>query len=329
MAENLLNTGPILAEGDGSSTQGGDATMEVLQAVRDGQNQMIAAMTALTEAITAALPRAPVIPPAVPPVAPQQPAAGVVPDPAAAAAANPANPVQNPQNPQIGGPAPVTGTGSVHQQPLQAENNGQHGIDADETKIRSIAEMPAPHSQRSLKRFLGKVSYLRRFIPALAEITAPFSATEISTKWVEAVSLRRATGAAVANFIKENIICRFGIPKVILSDNGTPFINKNVKKLLKSYSVSHLTSTPYYPQGNGQAEATNKTLIRIISKLLDEKGGTWADHLAVALWAYRTSHRKATRASPFSLVYEAETVLPAELSGPSARQALAAEAYYA
>ncbi|KAF7146073.1 hypothetical protein RHSIM_Rhsim04G0191100 [Rhododendron simsii] len=206
MAENLLNTGPILAEGDGSSTQGGDATMEVLQAVRDGQNQMIAAMTALTEAITAALPRAP-----------------------------------------------------------------------------------------------------------------------ISTKWVEAVSLRRATGAAVANFIKENIICRFGIPKVILSDNGTPFINKNVKKLLKSYSVSHLTSTPYYPQGNGQAEATNKTLIRIISKLLDEKGGTWADHLALALWAYRTSHRKATRASPFSLVYGAETVLPAELSVPSARLALAAE----
>lgn len=51
-------------------------------------------------------------------------------------------------------------------------------------------------------------------------------ATEISTKWVEAVSLGKATGVAVTNFIKENIICRFGIPKVILSDNGTPFITE-------------------------------------------------------------------------------------------------------
>lgn len=51
----------------------------------------------------------------------------------------------------------------------------KHRIDADETKIKSIVEMPAPHSQRTLKRFLEKVSHLQRFIPALAEITAPFS----------------------------------------------------------------------------------------------------------------------------------------------------------
>ncbi|KAG5565736.1 hypothetical protein RHGRI_001602 [Rhododendron griersonianum] len=110
MAENLLNTGPILAEGDGSSTQGGDATMEVLQAVRDGQNQMIAAMAALTEAITLVLPAVPVVPLAVPPIIAQPPPATATAN--AAAAANPANPlpnhVQNPPNPQTGGPAPLT-----------------------------------------------------------------------------------------------------------------------------------------------------------------------------------------------------------------------------
>jgi hypothetical protein len=51
----------------------------------------------------------------------------------------------------------------------------RHGIEADDVKIKSIAEMPPPHSQRTLKKFLGRVSYLRRFIPALAEISAPFS----------------------------------------------------------------------------------------------------------------------------------------------------------
>ncbi|KAG5523821.1 hypothetical protein RHGRI_030722 [Rhododendron griersonianum] len=151
------------------------------------------------------------------------------------------------------------------------------------------------------------------------------AATKIYTKWVEAVPLKKATGDAVATFIKENIICRFGIPKVILSDNGTPFINHHVGSLLDEYAVDQRTSSAYYQQGNGQAEATNKTMIRILSKLLDERRGTWADHLPIALWAYRTSKRKSTCASPFSLVYGAETVLPAELSVPSARMVLAME----
>ncbi|KAG5548824.1 hypothetical protein RHGRI_014244 [Rhododendron griersonianum] len=108
------------------------------------------------------------------------------------------------------------------------------------------------------------------------------AATEVCTKWVEAVPLKKATGDAVAAFIKENIICRFGIPQTILSDNGTPFINHHVGSLLDEYMVDHRTSSAYYPQGNEQAEATNKTLIRILSKLLDECGGTWADHLPIA-----------------------------------------------
>jgi ribonuclease HI len=53
-------------------------------------------------------------------------------------------------------------------------------------------------------------------------------ATEYFTKWVEAIPLKKATGAAVVNFIREHIMCRFGIPHRIISDNGTPFINKDV-----------------------------------------------------------------------------------------------------
>lgn len=101
------------------------------------------------------------------------------------------------------------------------------------------------------------------------------TATELYTKWVEAIPLRKATGAAVSNFIRENIICRFGIPKVILSDNGTPFVNRNVGQLLASYDVNHHRSTPYYPQGNGQAEATNKTLIKILSRTLEDFQNDW------------------------------------------------------
>ena len=56
-------------------------------------------------------------------------------------------------------------------------------------------------------------------------------ATELFTKWVEAMVMKMATCSSVANFLRENIICRFGVPNKIISDNGTPFLNKDVYHL--------------------------------------------------------------------------------------------------
>ena len=121
----------------------------------------------------------------------------------------------------------------------------------------------------------------------------------------------------MANFIKENIIIRFRVPHRIISDNGTPFVNNSVRKMLEFYQVKHHFSSPYYPQGNGQAEAMNKTLIKIISKMSQEYKGGWAVHLLDALWAYRNSSKSAAGFSPFSLVYGTELVSPAEIITPS------------
>ncbi|KAK9901412.1 hypothetical protein M0R45_002153 [Rubus argutus] len=76
------------------------------------------------------------------------------------------------------------------------------------------------------------------------------TATEFFTKWVEAIPMRKATGATVSNFIKEYIICRHGIPYKIVTDNATSFVNQEVTKMLKAYGIKHRKSTPYYPQGN-------------------------------------------------------------------------------
>ena len=81
------------------------------------------------------------------------------------------------------------------------------------------------------------------------------TATEGFTKWAEAIPLKKASSEAVAMFILEHIICQFGVPRRILTDNGTPFMGKEVRKLLEDYKVHHRTSTRYYPQGNGKIEA--------------------------------------------------------------------------
>uniref|UniRef100_A0A2N9HCW8 Integrase catalytic domain-containing protein n=1 Tax=Fagus sylvatica TaxID=28930 RepID=A0A2N9HCW8_FAGSY len=144
-------------------------------------------------------------------------------------------------------------------------------------------------------------------------------ATEYFTKWVEAIPLQKATSAAVANFIREHIITHFGIPYKLITDNGTPFINKDVREVLEHYRVKHRRSTPYYPQGNGQAEATNRMLLRILSKMVFDYGNDWKAHLADVLWAYRSSPKTATGFTPFSLVYGTDTISPTELVVPSPR----------
>ncbi|KAL6181071.1 hypothetical protein ACLB2K_047728 [Fragaria x ananassa] len=82
--------------------------------------------------------------------------------------------------------------------------------------------------------FVGKIN------PALDGCVWIITSTEFSTKWVEAIPLRKASGAAVRNFIREYIICRHGVPYKIVTDNGTPFVNREVSDMFKGYGVKHL-----------------------------------------------------------------------------------------
>jgi hypothetical protein len=72
--------------------------------------------------------------------------------------------------------------------------------------------------------------------------------TEYFSKWVEAIPLRKATGVAVANFIREHIITRFDIPHKIISDNDTSFVNKNVREVLEHYWIKHRDSRLITPK---------------------------------------------------------------------------------
>ncbi|XP_026458559.1 uncharacterized protein LOC113359083 [Papaver somniferum] len=110
---------------------------------------------------------------------------------------------------------------------------------------------------------------------------------------------------------------------IIRTDNEKSFVNKDVIDLLRQYNVRLHTSTPYYPKGNGQAKATKKTLIRILSRLVYDHHRERHEQLSLELWADRISKRSSTGASPYSLVYGEDAILPAEVAIPSARVAIA------
>ena len=106
---------------------------------------------------------------------------------------------------------------------------------------------------------------------------------------MEAISLKKATRAAVSNFIREHIIMWFRIPRRLISDNGTLFVNKEVRSLVEVYHIKHMRSTPYYPQGNGQAETTNRVILKILKKMKHEYEKRWSSHLTNVFWAYKGS----------------------------------------
>ena len=77
-----------------------------------------------------------------------------------------------------------------------------------------------------------------------------------------------------------------------------------------SMGIKLIHSTSYYPQGNGLAESSNKSLIRIIKKLLEDNKKNWDSKLKYALWADRVTTKKSTGNSPFKLVYGTADVFP-------------------
>ncbi|RVW11748.1 hypothetical protein CK203_089739 [Vitis vinifera] len=85
-----------------------------------------------------------------------------------------------------------------------------------------------------------------------------------------------------------------------------------VDMLIQEYGIQHHRSSAYRPQTNGAVEAANKNIKRILRKMV-ETSRDWSEKLPFALWAYRTSFRTSIGATPYSLVYGMEAVLPVEI----------------
>ena len=78
------------------------------------------------------------------------------------------------------------------------------------------------------------------------------------SKWVEAVPTRTTEARVIVKFLRENIFSRYGMPKAIISDQGTHFNNRSFGALLRRYSIVHRLATPYHPQTSGQVEVSNR-----------------------------------------------------------------------
>nr|XP_027100411.1 uncharacterized protein K02A2.6-like [Coffea arabica] len=146
-------------------------------------------------------------------------------------------------------------------------------------------------------------------------------AIDYFTKWVEAEPLKSITGSAVQKFFWKSVVCRFGLPRVVISDNGRQFADNPFKAWCDNLGIKQHFTSVGHPQANGQAENFNRTLLHGLKTRLHRAGSSWMEELPSVLWSYRTTPRSATQETPFSLTYGSETVVPTEFITPNPRMA--------
>jgi hypothetical protein len=133
------------------------------------------------------------------------------------------------------------------------------------------------------------------------------------SKCFEAIPCQAADAMHSKRMFHEVIFPRYGVPRIVISDGGSYFLDQTFRKALKEVGVDHPIATPYHPQTNGHAEKLNKQIKNILQKTVNQMSRSWRSKLSEAHWAYRTAYKMPIGMTPYQLVYEKTCHHPVEL----------------
>jgi len=132
---------------------------------------------------------------------------------------------------------------------------------------------------------------------------------EYLTRWPESFSLPNVKAETVAKVFVENIVCRFGAPKKLLSDCGSNFLS-NLGEICRLCGTTKINTVPYHPQADGLVERFNRTITDILSMYVSSNQRDWDTFIPYALFAYRTAKNESTNFPPFYLMHGRQANLP-------------------
>ena len=125
---------------------------------------------------------------------------------------------------------------------------------------------------------------------------------DYATKWPEAFALRNVTAETIVNCLIE-VTARIGVPQELLTDNGSNFMSKVMKKYCSMTGIKQIRTSPYHPQTDGMVERYNATLKMLLRKLTQNSEVEWDLYLPYVLWSYRGTIHKTTGFSPYQLLF--------------------------
>nr|ABB46826.1 retrotransposon protein, putative, Ty3-gypsy subclass [Oryza sativa Japonica Group] len=109
-------------------------------------------------------------------------------------------------------------------------------------------------------------------------------AIQYFSRWIEAEPLKAITSAAVQKFVWKNFVCRFGVPKKFITDNGKQFNSSKFKELCEGLNLEIRFTSVAHPQSNGAAERANGKILEALKKRLKGAAkGKWPDEMLSVL----------------------------------------------
>jgi len=128
---------------------------------------------------------------------------------------------------------------------------------------------------------------------------------DLFTKWIECSPLRKATGKKIRELLDELAVNRWGAPRILLTDNGNEFINRELQAFAGEYGIIHTTVPPYQPQAN-PVERVNRMLKTMITAFLENDHREWDVHLTEFRFAYNTAYHTSLQDTPAFLNFGRE-----------------------
>jgi transposase InsO family protein len=139
------------------------------------------------------------------------------------------------------------------------------------------------------------------------------TAVDHFTRWAEAHPIRNQEATTVARVLVEEVFCRFGCPRQILTDQGSCFEAALFQDICKRLQIDKIRTTPYKPSTNGAVERFHRTLNAMLGKVVAQNQRDWDVHVPFLLAAYRASESESTGFTPNHLFLSRELCLPIDL----------------
>ena len=137
--------------------------------------------------------------------------------------------------------------------------------------------------------------------------------TDHFTRYAQAYTCTSQAATVVAQTLYEKFLVHYGWPERLHSDQGGCFESKLVAELCRIAKVQKCRTTPYHPQGNGQCEKFNRTLLSMIGTLDPNQKGRWQDYISSLTQAYNSSRCESTGFSPYYLMFGRTPRLPIDI----------------
>ncbi|GJY15478.1 reverse transcriptase domain-containing protein [Tanacetum coccineum] len=160
------------------------------------------------------------------------------------------------------------------------------------------------------------IDILGPFPEAQGKVKFLIVAIDYFIKWVQEKAVATITENQVKKFVWDNIVCRFGLPGEIISDNRKQFRDNPFKDWCEKLNIKQRFASVKYPQSNGQVERVNRSLGEGIKARLGKDNKKWVEEVPHVLWAHCTMIKISNGHTSFSLT---KAVIPVEIGMPSLR----------